>query len=474
MKENHGHAPRPAEYASIKSRWALLLLLVVSTFIVYTNAGTLPPPEDLKTTAALHDAHDAQDTRENDAQDYAVAPAMPAGETPAATTTAAPERIAHAPRAAAKPAAPASAPNEKIRRHKVKTGDTISSILERNGVGSAMKELLPFDKTSPSLFALNQGDTVELVIRDGHLHALKRELDKKTEILALLEDGRYTVEKIRKKTSIRRAFAAGTVTDSFYAAGLSAHLSDKIILSAVHILGWDIDFSQDVRAGDSFVIVYDEEWLQGEKLEDLEILAVEYTSRGRSHRAAKYTDASGRTHYYTPDGKSVKRPFIRMPLKFTRISSRFNPRRLHPILKVHRPHRGVDYAAPIGTPVYSAGHGTIVFRGRKGGYGNVVIIQHGHRYKTVYAHLSKFARRQRVGSRVEQREIIGYVGQTGYATGPHLHYEFRVNDVHKDPLKVRLPRSESLPKAEIAHFQAKTRSSWEALDTLGQRHLVAE
>jgi murein DD-endopeptidase MepM/ murein hydrolase activator NlpD len=202
-----------------------------------------------------------------------------------------------------------------------------------------------------------------------------------------------------------------------------------------------VDFALEIREGDSFSLVYEEVWQDERRLRDGDVLAAEFINQGRVYRAVRYRDPNGKVDYYTPEGLSVRKAFLRAPLDFNRVSSNFNPNRLHPILKTKRPHKGVDYAAPKGTPVKAAGDGRVIFRGRNGGYGNCVIIQHGGNITTLYAHLSKFAGSARKGSRVSQGQTIGYVGATGLATAPHLHYEYRLNGVHRNPRTVPLPEA---------------------------------
>lgn len=454
-------------YTKVKLRWSLFLLVLVATFVVFANTppatisesvvrqqpGIPPTPSTPPETDPPPISPGVQDQQHAQMAAATYTPARPETGTPAS------DKITK---------------NEDATLYNVRRGDTISSILKRHNVFKAMPRLIADVGHKSRLFNLTPDDSIELVIDNGRLLSLKRAPDKTSYIIAMLRDNRYIVNEEIIPTTIRQAFATGTVSDSFYAAGLAAGMSDKQIINAANILGWDIDFVLDVRKGDSFVVVYNEEWLNGEKIKDLEITDIEYVNRGKPYRATRYTTSDGKTAYYTPEGKNVKRPFIRTPLDFTRISSRFNPRRLHPILKVHRPHRGVDYAAPTGTPVYSAGDGKISFRGVKGGYGNVVIVRHGHRYSTLYAHLSRFARGLRVGSRVRQKQVIGYVGSTGYSTGPHLHYEFRVNGVHKNPLSVKLPGAKPLPSKEIKRFLAQSQSAWDRLDSLGKHLVVSE
>jgi murein DD-endopeptidase MepM/ murein hydrolase activator NlpD len=232
------------------------------------------------------------------------------------------------------------------------------------------------------------------------------------------------------------------------------------------IFGWDIDFALDIRKGDEFVVLYDELYLDGEKVGEGHILAATFINQGKTYQAVRYTDGSGVTDYYSPDGKVMHKTFLRTPVEYTRISSGFSLGRLHPILNRIRAHKGVDYAAPTGTPVKVTANGKIIFEGRKGGYGNTVIVQHGNHYSTLYGHLSRFSSGLSSGSSVRQGQVIGYVGMTGLATGPHLHYEFRIDGVHHDPLTVKLPGSEPLDKAYLADFREKAASLTSKLDAL--------
>ena len=229
------------------------------------------------------------------------------------------------------------------------------------------------------------------------------------------------------------------------------------------IFEYDIDFIQDVRVGDKFTVIYEELWRDGVKLRDGQIVAAEFVNQGKSFRAARFLDASGRAAYYTPEGRSVRKAFIRAPLNFTRISSGFDPSRRHPVLNTIRAHRGVDYAAPTGTPIRAAGDGKVLFRGVQGGYGNTIILQHGGNITTLYGHMSRFGS-ARTGARVNLGDIIGYVGSSGLATGPHLHYEYRVNGVHRNPRTVPLPPADPIGAEQQAAFRAATEPLWRQLD----------
>jgi murein DD-endopeptidase MepM/ murein hydrolase activator NlpD len=239
------------------------------------------------------------------------------------------------------------------------------------------------------------------------------------------------------------------------------------------IFGWDIDFALDIRKGDQFTVLYEELYLDGERIGNGDILAAEFINQGRRYQAVRYTDAGGKTDFYSLDGKSMRKAFLRTPVEFSRISSGFSLGRKHPILNKIRAHKGVDYAAATGTPIKATSNGKIVHRGKKGGYGNTIIIQHGTKYSTLYAHMSKFRGGLKTGSHVKQGQVIGYIGSSGLATGPHLHYEFRVDGVHRDPLKVKLPGSEPLDSKYLADFSRKAESLLAQLDLVRNVQVAA-
>ena len=220
------------------------------------------------------------------------------------------------------------------------------------------------------------------------------------------------------------ATAAGVIDSSLFEAGQRVGLSDNLIMQMAEIFGWDVDFALDIRAGDRFALVFEEQFKDGEKIGEGPIIAAEFINLGRRIRAVRYVDPEGKTDYFSPDGRSMRKAFLRTPVNFARISSRFSFSRRHPILHKMRAHRGVDYAAPRGTAVKASGDGRVIFASRKGGYGRTIIIRHGSAYTTLYAHLARFSKGVRPGKRVEQGQVIGYVGSTGLATGPHLHYEY--------------------------------------------------
>lgn len=351
------------------------------------------------------------------------------------------------------PALSEANPSYSAQEIVVKKGDSPSSIFSELGIHSQLHEILKDKTAKESLKAIRPGDKITAVVENGTLKKLRYQPNKVSELkITKTEDG-YSSTLIEHSVETRQVTRHVTLENSLYLDGKRAGLSDNMIMQLVNVFAYDIDFALDVRKGDSFRVIYNERFLEGEKIKDGALVAAEFINRGKSYRAFLYENAKGKRDYYSDTGRSLKKAFIRSPVKFARISSPFNPKRLHPVLHTIRAHKGVDYAAKTGTPIRATGAGKIIFRGRKGGYGNVIILQHGKRYTTLYAHMKGFRKGLKVGSRVKQGQVIGYVGMSGRATGPHLHYEFRVNGVHKNPVTVKLPKSEPLPRSELARFK---------------------
>ncbi|HLS81384.1 MAG TPA: peptidoglycan DD-metalloendopeptidase family protein [Steroidobacter sp.] len=313
---------------------------------------------------------------------------------------------------------------------------------------------------------LRPGDTITLVHTDGALQALQRRVSE-TEVLSVTRgDAGFAAELLATPIEIRRVSAHGSIESSLFTAAREAGISPEVILRMANdIFGWDIDFALDIRQGDRFSVIYEQKYRDGEYIGDGRVLAADFINNGVAHRAVYYESQDGKVaDYFTPDGRSMRRQFLRAPLDFTRISSNFNPRRRHPILNTIRAHRGVDYAAPTGAVIKAAGDGRVAFVGVKGGYGRVVILEHGGGISTLYAHMSRFARGLRNGQRVKQGATIGYVGSSGAATGPHLHYEYRVNGVHKNPRTVPLPDAAPIAPGYMADFTARAAEAFADLD----------
>lgn len=359
----------------------------------------------------------------------------------------------------------------------VKRGLNLGIIAERAGVGAGeIHALMQTGGDARRLKKLYPGDEIRMLIQDdGKLRGLEYNLDKAHYLQVLRKPGdhpAFDVVTIERAMETRTAYASGTIQYSLFTAGTRAGLSTPMIIKLANIFEWDIDFALEVKPGDRFHAVYEEKFIDGEKVAEGEILAAEFINQNTTYRAVRYTDPNGDSDYYTPEGNSLRKEFMRNPVDFTRISSRFSAGRKHPILSRIRAHKGVDYAAPSGTPIKASGEGKIVFRGRKGGYGNTVILQHGQHYSTLYAHMSKFARNAGVGARVKQGQIIGYVGRTGLATGPHLHYEFRINGIHRNPLTVQYPNAQPIASKFKEDFQAKSKTLVAQLDILNKLHLA--
>ena len=322
----------------------------------------------------------------------------------------------------------------------VTRNDTLDRIFRRLKLNLAdLASMRSLPNVRASLDSLRPGESLHLTHKDGSLFGLERRLNESQTLKVSRDGDNLKADVLQNELQMQPRTVHGVIDSSLFEAVESAGAHDQTAVSLADIFGWDIDFVLDVRPGDAFTVTYQEIWRDGTYVKDGPIEAAEFVNQGRTFRAVRYTDPDGGSHYYTPDGKSLHRAFLRAPVEFTRVSSRFNSARLHPILNTIRAHKGVDYAAPIGTPVHAAGDGRIRFAGVKGGYGNVVEIEHSSSVVTVYGHLSRFAHDTHVGAHVTQGTVIAFVGMTGLATGPHLHYEYRVNGVFKNPQTVDLP-----------------------------------
>lgn len=339
---------------------------------------------------------------------------------------------------------------------KVRSGDNLTKIFKRAGLNARDVYQVSQSDKEKLLTRIRPGQILELAINAGELERL-RLVKNKLESVEFIHNGdSYDLNTIERTPEIKTHFVSGDIQNSLYLGAQRAGLSDKKIMELAQIFGWDIDFALDIRKGDQFRVLYEEKYLDGKKIGEGNILAAEFTNNGDTFAAVRYTDSTGDTNYFTPDGRSMRKAFLRSPVDFRRISSGFKPQRHHPVLGIKRPHRGTDYAAKTGTPIKASGDGKVIWRGTKGGYGRTVILQHGGNITTLYAHMSKYNSKVTSGTRVKQGQTIGYVGMSGTATGPHLHYEFRVNGVHKNPMTVKLPVAQPIPKKQLARFKAQT------------------
>ncbi|CAG0942415.1 murein DD-endopeptidase [Gammaproteobacteria bacterium] len=349
---------------------------------------------------------------------------------------------------------------------KVRRGDTLDRIFRRENLDPAqLAAVMAQGPAREGLRVLRPGDELHVRHDGATLLEISRKLDTFHTLNVIRAgdgfEGRVTALEYQTRT----ARATGDIRSSLFEAAARAGVSDSTIMKLAAIFASQIDFVLDLREGDHFAVVYEEMWHDGDKLDEGEVLAAEFVSQGKTHRAVRYQAADGRVSYYTPDGRSLRKAFVRAPLAFTRVSSDFNPRRMHPILNKMRGHTGVDYAAPAGTPVRAPGDGRVSFAGRKGGYGNAIILEHGNGVTTLYGHLSRFAQATAVGRRVHQGDVIGFVGATGLATGPHLHYEYRVNGKYMNPRTVKLPEgSTAIDARERPRFAQAVAPLIERLD----------
>lgn len=336
----------------------------------------------------------------------------------------------------------------------VNSGDTLSSIFARAELpSSTLHRVLGSGPEARQLTHIKPGQVFQIT-RDeqGELESLSSRLSNLKTVHVTRSAKGFSVKHEVIKPAIRQAYARGVIDSSLFGATQRAGLSQRLAMDLANVFGYDIDFALDIRSGDEFELVYEEKLVDGKIVGSGNILAARFTNQGKTYTAVRHTDSRGNSSYYRADGSSMRRAFIRTPVDFARISSRFTTSRRHPVLNKIRAHKGVDYAAPIGTPIKATGDGKVVLAGRKGGYGNTVVIQHGQRYRTLYAHMNGFAKGIRNGSQVKQGQVIGYIGTTGLSTGPHLHYEFQVNGVHVDPLSQKLPMADPIAGAERQRF----------------------
>lgn len=340
----------------------------------------------------------------------------------------------------------------------VRKDDTLSTILDRLNIRNV--EAIDFLRQSPDASALaaklRPGRSIlAKTTEDGKLLELQYQYDWNAALQVKLNTDGYVAEQVQLAQENRTELKSAEIRSSLFAATDAAGIPDAVAMQLVQIFSSDIDFHLDLREGDRFTVIYEAGYSKGEMTSPGKVLAAEFVNQGKTYSALLYRDNNGRSDYFTPDGKALHKAFLRSPLEFSRISSGFTLARFHPVLKRWRAHKGVDYAAPIGTRIKATADGTVAFAGQQGGYGNVVMLQHTGGVTTVYGHLSRFAAGLRKGQRISQGDVIGHVGMSGLASGPHLHYEFRVHGQHRDPLKVALPNTATLTNINQAAFKAQ-------------------
>jgi len=340
------------------------------------------------------------------------------------------------------------------REERVQRGDTIGSLLARAGVDdSAAMAFLRTDLRARALYQLKPGQSVRVAVDEqGRFEAL-RFVTTTGDILAIQRaNDAFFASYEPPREAMHLTLTTGEISSSLFATADAVGLPDAVTVALAELFAGDIDFLKDLRRGDRFSVLYETRYVEGEPIGTGRIVAAEFENRGLTMSAYLWKDAEGNDAWYTLDGRSTRKAFLRSPMEFSRMTSGFSLARFHPILQTWRAHRGIDYGAPTGTPVRVTADGVVASVGSQNGYGNVIVVRHHGAYSTLYAHLSRFAPTVRPGARVQQGETIGYVGATGWATGPHLHYEFRINDEARNPLTIALPNAGPLPPETFGAF----------------------
>ena len=356
----------------------------------------------------------------------------------------------------------------------IQSGDTLASALARMNIDALEIQRLMADKTTRQVTAsIRAGKRLRAsTTHDGQLVAVTFDRGDATATIKRLGDA-YVLDEIDAVRESRVVMRSGRIVSSLYGATDSAGIPDKIANQLAETFSTSIDFREDLRRGDTFSVIYTVDYVNGEPVAAGKLLAAEFVNAGKPYRALMYRDGSGRDGYYTPEGESLKKGFLRSPLEFSRVTSSFSNSRKHPVYGFHRAHTGVDFGAPTGTRVKATGDATVVFAGSRGGYGNLVVLRHQNGYETYYAHLSKFASGIKPGRRVGQGDVIAFVGSTGASTGPHLHYEVRISGRPQNPMAIKLPGSPPLAAAQRAKFLEQTAGWADKLAMLRGTNLAA-
>lgn len=388
------------------------------------------------------------------------------------TLNTAPETIAEA---IALPTLATASTTTFVRESMTQSGDTLSSALSRMKIDDLeIQRLLSADAVHQLASSLRAGSPIQATTtQDGQLLAIQFGRANEPSLMVRRQGDTYVAEENDQLIESRVVMRSARILSSLYGATDSAGIPDKIADQMAETFSTNLDFRNDLRRNDTFSVIYTVNYRNGEPIGAGKLLAAEFISGGKTHRAVLFQDRSGREDYYTPEGTSLKKGFLRSPLEFSRVTSSFSTSRLHPLLGFHRAHTGVDFGAPTGTRVKATGDATVAFAGVKGGYGNLVILRHQNGYETYYAHLSAFAPGIRPGRSINQGDVIAYVGSTGASTGPHLHYEVRIAGAPYNPMTIKLPGSAPLDVAQRARFLQQTANWSEKLALLRGTNLAA-
>jgi len=342
--------------------------------------------------------------------------------------------------------------------HEVKDGENLSIIFEDFKVPlNTAYRIFRLDEKK-LLSKIRPGDKMRFTYLGEEITSIEIGKDHINSLLIDLNNA-ISIKEISKEIELIQSFKSGTIKTSFYEAALDADIPDSIIMDFAYIFGWDVDFVFDIREGDSFFLIYETPFSGGEKIENGDIVVAKFINNGKAYKANRFFTDINKKEFFDDEGNNLQKAFLRAPLDFAYISSHFNPNRMHPVLHTIRAHNGTDYAAQRGSPVRTTGNGTIKYAGRRNGCGNEIVIQHTNDYSTRYCHLDKFHAGIKKGKKVSQGETIGYVGSTGLATGPHLHYEFKIGNKHIDPVKLKLPSAEPISKDLESDFDTLIRNN---------------
>ena len=369
------------------------------------------------------------------------------------------------------PPKPNAEPELPWREFKIRSGDSLASIFNKAGLSPReLHDVISLGPDTAVLGKIMPGQAIKIrKDKTGKLQDLAYEVNRLKTLHVMGTEGGFTSEWTLLEPEVILNYKTAIITadnPSLYHAGKDAGLSDNLIMKLAYVFQWDISFALDLRQGDSFTVLYEDIYVEGEKIRQGDILAAEFSNYGKNYAAVRYVDGDGRRDYFTPEGRSLRKAFLRDPVHFSHVSSSFNLRRLHPIHKKVMPHRGIDYAANKGTPVVASGDGKVSIARQNSASGRYVVIQHGQQYTTKYLHLSAFAKGIRSGASVKQGQTIGYVGATGWATAPHLHYEFLVNGVHRNPRTVKLPKADPIHASNLPVFRQATAALLAQLDSI--------
>lgn len=367
-----------------------------------------------------------------------------------------------------------AAPRAFWHEETIRRGDSLTTLFKRLNLNAdLLSKISSINRAEYHISNLKPGNKIKfLTQRDQTLEKIDYEIEPSQHLIIDLTEEIPTArfKKINLESHVH--YTTVTIQNSFFAAGKIAGLTDQQIYTLVNYFAWEIDFARDIQPGDTLSVLYEDFYLGDKKVKSGPVVAANFVNQGHSYQIIRFETPDGDSHYYDSTGKSIRKAFLRSPVRYTHVSSTFDLRRRHPILHYRRPHEGVDLAAPYGTPIKTTGDGRVIFAGWKGGYGKMIIVRHNGKYSTRYAHMSRFAKTLKVGKRVKQGQVIGYVGSSGLATGPHVHYEFRINRRPYNPLKIKLPSAHPVPKHYKQQFLAKAKGLLAELDLYSSAHMA--